>query len=38
MPVPTKETIPFASVHTPVFAGDAENVTGRPELAVAESV
>ena len=38
MPVPTKDTISFTSVHTPAFPGDAEYITGKPELADAETV
>ena len=37
MPEPTNDTVVPASVHTPELAGSIEKLTGRPELAEAET-
>jgi hypothetical protein len=38
VPAPTKDTTPLVNVQALVLPGDVENVTGKPELAVAETV
>ena len=38
VPTPTKDTTPFVNVQTPALDGEVDNVTAKPELAVAETV